>query len=409
MRVLLQTNMERSAATQRQLDALIHEANALPEGEQVLRKALASASQPNATDTDTAETSGAGSEGTEATLEPPSDVPPKVGAPPAPEHSDGLDDRGGAATLPLTGPLDENKLIATPPHHRSFPGLMRLLRSGSPADHALGPPRPVTRGDPPVHDPTDRLRRAPPPAGPVDVPVRLRTPPCPPPPDPNAVDAAPHGGFARSAGDTSYLSASGPESDTSTTTLPRVPAHPGTMLGEDEERNNDLRQENALRIAAIRLRHTHLLSVRDLIERQGRMQMKLAITAYERSICGSSFVANAKTTDPPSGPKPGQDAERKPDRTHCAGQSARAAPKHDRRHPSATRTTLPTRATASQRSLSPMSAPGRMHAFCGWSQLEAALTQHDQVQSRAVPGARDVSQISPSTSDEDDDEFGDAY
>ena len=51
--------------------------NALPEGAQVLRKALVSASQPNATDTDTAETSGAGSEGTEAALEPPSDVPPK--------------------------------------------------------------------------------------------------------------------------------------------------------------------------------------------------------------------------------------------------------------------------------------------------------------------------------------------
>ena len=96
---------------------------------------------------------------------------------------------------------------------------MCLIQSGRPGDRALGQPRPVARGDPPEHGPTDRLR-VPPPAGPVDAQVRLRTPPCPLPPDPNAVDAAPQGGFARLAGDTSYQSASDPESGTSVTVLP---------------------------------------------------------------------------------------------------------------------------------------------------------------------------------------------
>ena len=244
--------MERTAATQRPLDALIHEVNALPEGAQVLRKALASANQPNATDAGTAGTSGAGSERTEATPEPPSDVPPKVGAPPAPKHSNGLDDRWEPATLPLAGSPAENKFITTPPQRRPFTGLVCSLRSGRPADRALGQPRPVARGDPPEHGPTDRLRTSPP-EGLADAPARLRTPPCPLLPHPNAVDAASRGGFARLVGDTPYLSASGPKSNISATTLPGDPAHPGTTLEEDEERNNDLRQENALLIAAIRL------------------------------------------------------------------------------------------------------------------------------------------------------------
>jgi hypothetical protein len=43
------------------------------------------------------------------------------------------------------------------------------------------------------------------------------------------------------------------------------------------------------------------------------------------------------------------------------------------------------------------------------SQLDAALAQHDQAQSCAAPGARDISPSSSGTPDEDDDEFGDAH
>ena len=117
-RALLQTNMERGAATQRQLGALIHEVSTLPEGAQVLRKAAASADQSNATDTNTAETAGIGSEGAAAALEPPSYVAPDGGAPPTPEHSDGLDDHGKPAEPPSTGSQHEKKSLS---RHRRNP------------------------------------------------------------------------------------------------------------------------------------------------------------------------------------------------------------------------------------------------------------------------------------------------
>ena len=254
IRELLQANVERTAATQRQLDALTHEVNALPEGAQVLRKALASANLPSATDADTAGALGAGSEGTEATPEPPSGVPPKVGARPAPEHSNGLDDCREPATLPLVGSPSEHRHITTPPQRRPFTGLMCLLRSGRPADRALGQTRPETRGDPPEHDPTDRLRTSPS-AGLVDTPVRLRTPPCPLPSDPNAVDPAPRGGFARLVGDAPYLSASGPKSDTSATTLQGE----GALTPEPRS----WRAKNATTTCARRMRCSSLRSASD--------------------------------------------------------------------------------------------------------------------------------------------------
>ena len=333
MRELHQANVERSAATQRQLDALIREVNALPEDAQVLCNALASANLPSATDAGTAGAPEAGSEVTEATPEPPSSVLPKFGAPPTPEHSNRLDDCREPATLPLTGSPSGSEHITTSPQRRPFASLMCLLRSGRPTDRALGQTRPVARRDPPEHGPTDRLR-TPPPAGPVDALARLRTPPCPLPPDPNAVDAASRGGFARLVGDTPYLGASGPMSNASGTTLPGDPALPETTLEEGEERNNDLRQENPLLIAAIRLRRAHLLSVRDIVERQGRVQMRLAISACERPTCGPDFATNATTSNLPSGLAPGRDAERTPDQAHRAGQrdaqSRLAAPE---RHP----------------------------------------------------------------------------
>ena len=102
-------------------------------------------------------------------------------------------------------PQHENEFITTPPQHRPFRGLMRLLRSGNPAGRAPAPPWRVAREDPPVHSPTDRPRRGPPPTRPTDAPAQPRTPPCPPPLGPDADDAEPHGGAERLAGGTLYL------------------------------------------------------------------------------------------------------------------------------------------------------------------------------------------------------------
>ena len=103
MRDLHRANMEQTAAAQRKLDALIREVTALPEGAQGLRNAFAPASPLSVADASAAGATETGGAETEAAPESPSGAPPEVGAPPAPEHSDGLGDCREPATLPSAG------------------------------------------------------------------------------------------------------------------------------------------------------------------------------------------------------------------------------------------------------------------------------------------------------------------
>ena len=226
MRDLRRANAEQTAATQQKLDALIREVTALPEGAQVLRNAFAPANPMCAAGDSTAGATEPGGAETEAAPESPSGAPPKVGAPPAPEHSDGLDGCCEPATLPSVGSPSENEHITTSPR-RPFAGFMGLLRNGA-TDHARGHMHPATHGDPPGHGLTDRLRTTPL-AGPIGASARPRAPPRPLPPDPDAVGASNRSGPAHWDGDAPYLSASGPEG-TLLTTPPNDLASPGTSL-----------------------------------------------------------------------------------------------------------------------------------------------------------------------------------
>ena len=113
MRDLHRANAEQTAVTQRTLGALIREVTALLEGAQVLRSAFAPASPLSATDASAAGGTETGGTETEAAPASPSGVPPEVGAPPAPEHSDGLGDCRAPATLPSAGSPSGSEHITT--------------------------------------------------------------------------------------------------------------------------------------------------------------------------------------------------------------------------------------------------------------------------------------------------------
>ena len=134
MRLLLQTSLARkieaeaaaearNAATQRQLDALVNTAKTLPDGAQVLLKAAAFAEQPDATDAGTAGETNAGDGEAAGEVKAPSDVDPNIGAPPAPEHADGLDDRGAPIETPPSEELPAHRRITTATKSRLIPGL----------------------------------------------------------------------------------------------------------------------------------------------------------------------------------------------------------------------------------------------------------------------------------------------
>ena len=114
--VAVKTEAEaRNAATQRQLDALVATVKALPDGAQVLLKAAAAADQPDETDAGTAEKKSAGDGDAGGEEAAPSGTDPNAGAPPAPEHAEGLDDRGA----PTETPPPEELCLHSPAYHDS--------------------------------------------------------------------------------------------------------------------------------------------------------------------------------------------------------------------------------------------------------------------------------------------------
>ena len=173
MRLLVRTSLARNAevetaaearnaATQKQLGALVNAAKTLPDGAQVLLLAAASAKQSDAIDAGTAEEANAGCGEAAGEVKAPSDVVPHAGAPPAPEHSDGLDDHGAPVETPLSDELPARRRITTPTKIRLIPGLQQLFRNASRADHASSVSlQQEAHGDAPAPGPTDRPRHRP--------------------------------------------------------------------------------------------------------------------------------------------------------------------------------------------------------------------------------------------------------
>ena len=208
-------------ATQLKLDALIQAVTALPGGAQVLRDVFTPADPPNAAADGTAEAKEPGSAEPEAEPEP--DAPPtEGGAPPAPEHFDGLDDAYEPPTQPPASPLSASELIATP-SSRPLTDLMGMLRNGV-TNRSRGHTHPSARRYLPGPDLNDQLR-ATPPTSLIDASARLRTPPSP--LDRDAADASNRSGPAHWGKDAPLI-APGPDGTSRTATPLIDTASPGT-------------------------------------------------------------------------------------------------------------------------------------------------------------------------------------
>ena len=184
-----------------------------------------------------------------------------------------------------------------------------------------------THGDTPASGPEDRPHRCPRSTNPSDVPA---TPAHPfsgrsPPSSADGTDAKCHSSERmHTAGDTVHSGTRRPEGGPNRFTQQPASGLPdGTPNSHsDVERSSSQRHENALLIAAVRLRHAQLVTVLELIEHQGRVHMKLAIVKCDRLAIGQhGRTTRALSTGTHSESEPTGDLARQPSRAYCAGPS----------------------------------------------------------------------------------------
>ena len=255
-----------TTATQAKLDALVRAVTDLPEGAQVLRNVFDPPGTSSAPADGISEPESPGT--SEADAKAGTDAPPPTGgAPPSPEHADGLDEEHEPCAQPTTIPPPGTTVITTP-WAMACERLASVVRNGT-----AGSPRGLTRSPPrecpPGPEPYERgLKTAA--MGPVDAPPRL--PARPHVPDRHATDAHGNGPTPWSADATPV--ASEPDQDVRTETS-STDAAPGTPPAASPEGNAALRLERALLLDAIRIRRAHLLRTLELaaypMESRGRL------------------------------------------------------------------------------------------------------------------------------------------
>ena len=355
-----------NAEIQAKLDALVRAVTELPDGAQVRRNVFKSADPPSVSATGTSEVATPGD--AEAEPKPDSNAPPhKVGAPPSPELSDGLDDGHGPLTQPTTFSLPNTKGIAT--WSRSFDRFASKLRSGTasrPQRHTRPPPL-LER--PPGPDLGGRNRETAS-TGLTDAQSRrhARLPLL----DHYATDAHRSGSTYRSAGATPI--ASEPDQELRTT-VPPPDAAPGTPSTASSEGNAALHQEHTLLFGALRVRRAHLLHTLQI----ERTRVSLTIASCDRPVCLPGHDAHPKYADPPSGSEPDPCTER------ASGSSHRATPSHfqDRPTPPQRHPTDPADPCVSFSTASSPEERSRSHARIVWTvaTIDAALEQSGEARS----------------------------
>ena len=295
MSELHRVSVAATTATQAKLDALVRAVTDLPEGAQVLRNVFDPPATSSALASGTPETASTGKAEQESTSEPDAPSPP-VGAPPSPEHSNGLEEEHEPLTQPTTISPPGTTVIAT--HWTMACGRFASMMRNGTASSPRGLTRSPLRECPPGLEPYERgLETAS--MGPVDAPPRLRArlPML----DRHATNAYCSGPTSQSADATPV--ASEPDQAVRTVISP-ADAAPGTPPAASPEGNAALRQERTLLLDAIRIRRAHLLRTLEL----ERVRWNLAVAACDRTICLPDHEMLLRHA--PTGLEPGPCAER---------------------------------------------------------------------------------------------------